>query len=57
MGHIYDGGVKLFVKLCDFHPHLGPQLGIQVGQGFVHKIGLWLSHNNASDCNSLLLSS
>ena len=57
MGHIYDGGVKLFVKLCYFHPHLCPQLGIQIGQGFVHKISLWLSHNHASDCNPLLLSS
>ena len=55
MGHIYGGDAHLLLDPLDGVPHLHPQLGVQVGQGFVHKQHLRVDDNGSGQGHTLLL--
>ena len=42
MGDVHEGGVDFLLELDDLHPHLIAELGLQVGEGFVHQQDLRL---------------
>ena len=55
VGHIDHGCAQLLVQCRQLHPHVGPQLCIQIGQRFVHQKGPGLAHDGAADGHPLLL--
>ena len=51
-----DNGIsKGFVDICQFHAHLGAELGIQIGKGLIHKKYLRFPDNGISDRHPLAL--
>ena len=56
MGHIDGGDPHVVLDLLDDRPHLHPQLGVQVGQGFVHQQHVRLNHQGPGQGDPLLLS-
>ena len=55
MGDIDEGRVHLLAQLEDFRAHLVAELGVQVGEGFVHQEYLGLPDDGPADGNSLAL--
>ena len=55
MGYINHGGAQLLMQRRQLHPHVGPQLRIQVGQRLVHQKSPGLTHDGAADGHPLLL--
>ena len=44
------------IQTGDFHPHLSPELGVQVGQRLVHQKDFGIADDSASHGYTLLLS-
>ena len=55
MGDVDHRGAKRLVQPHQLDPHVGPQGGIKVGQGFVEQEDLRLAHDGAADGNPLAL--
>ena len=55
VGHVDDGGLDRFVQLLDLGPHLGAQLGVQVGQRLVEQKDGGTPHDGPPHGDSLAL--
>ena len=55
MGHIDRGHPQALLQFADFQPHLHPQFGIQVRQGFVKQEHLRIAHDGPPHGNPLTL--
>ena len=55
MGYVDEGGLQALMQLGDFGTHLHAQLGVQVGQRFVHQEDLGLTHDGTAQGNALAL--
>ena len=55
VGHVDRGTAKQIVDAADLGPHLQPQLGVEIGQRFVHQHQRRLHHDGACDGHALLL--
>ena len=56
VSHIHEGGSQLLVKLDQFRAHLISQLGVQIGQRFVHEKHPGLFHHGPRKGHPLALS-
>ena len=55
VGNINEGGVDALAEHQDLSAHLVAQLGIQIGQRFIHQEHLRLSYNGTPDSHTLPL--
>ena len=55
MGDVDDGGLEPIMEFFQLHPHLHPQLGIQVGEGLVEEEDLGLAHDGPAYGDPLAL--
>ena len=55
VGNVDEGGLQALVQLGDLGTHGNAQLGIQVGQRFVHQEDLGLTHDGAAEGDALAL--
>ena len=55
VGNVDEGGTQFLVQFCQLGPHLGTQLGIQVGQRFVKQEHLGLTDDSTAQRNTLPL--
>ena len=53
MGHVKRGYTQASLELDDLRSHFDPQLGIDVGQRFVHQEYLWFSDDRSTQRDSL----
>ncbi|MNN56534.1 hypothetical protein D3C81_1714720 [compost metagenome] len=55
MRYVDEGGFQTLVELQDLSTHRNPQLGVQVGERFVHQEHLRFTHDGAAQSNTLTL--
>lgn len=55
VGHVHKCRVDLLPELDDLRPHLVTELGVQVGEGFVHEEHFRLPDDGPADGNALAL--
>jgi len=55
MGHVDECRLQLLMELGDFGTHLHAELGVQVGQRFVHEEDLGFTHDGAAKGDALTL--
>ena len=55
MGNIDKSGVDSLAKLDNLGTHLVTQLGIQIGEGFVHQEHFWIAYHGAANGYTLAL--
>lgn len=55
MGNIGEGCTQLLVQLGELGPHLGAQLGVQVGERFVEQEDLGFTHDGTAQGDTLTL--
>ena len=55
VGHINEGDAEFFLKLLEFHPHLGSQLGVEGAQRFVEEENLRFADDGAGQGDALAL--
>ena len=55
VGHVDEGGVDALAQLDDLGAHLVTQLGVQVGQRFVHQEHLGITDDGAANSHTLTL--
>ncbi len=55
MGHVHDGRPEPLMQLLDFDPHLGAQLGVEVGQRLVHQEDGGPADHGAAERHALAL--
>ena len=55
VGNIDEGGVQALVQLADFNTHLDTELGVEVGQRFVHQEDFRITDDGTAEGNALAL--
>ena len=55
VGDVNHRSAECFVQLCDFHAHIEPQRGVQVGKRLVEQKYRRIAHDRASDSDTLAL--
>jgi hypothetical protein len=53
IGYIDEGGLQALMQFRDLCPHLHPELGIQVGQRFIHEKYLGITNHGSSQSYAL----
>jgi hypothetical protein len=56
MGYVDHGRAQLLVKCCNLYPHLHPEFGVKVRQGFIEQEDSRVADNRPSDGDALSLS-
>ena len=56
MGDVYGGNAQILLQLPNFGPHLDPDFGIQVAQGFVEQKDIRVQDQSPGQGHPLLLS-